>query len=247
MNRIFQLGLPILRSRRRSHRRSRHSGNMSVQRENRGEQGVTLLDALVAMVVIAVVAVVITPPIFLVVATRVQNRRAEQALQIAQGEIDRIRVLVDQVGYDGSNLPDSIGVGEVQTHGAATALAAESASSSNDCAPYDPLTTTISADQLLSVDVDGDCQVDYLVQTFRNAGEDTVANPGVPVTFDIGVRVYHAVATDQVGNLEIEQASLKLATGQGSQRTFPLAVSYTTIIKGETQFSLDEFRDSLNN
>jgi len=237
MNRIFQLGLPTLRS--------CCSGASSVPREKWGEQGVTLLDALVAMVVIAVMAVAITPPIFLVVATRVQNRRAEQALQIAQGEIDRIRVVVDQVGYDGSDLPDSIGAGDVKNYVAATALANQLASPNNDCAPFDPLSVTIAADQLLSVDVDGDCEVDYLVQTFRNDGQESPTNPGVAIAFDMGVRVYHAVATDQVGGLQIDQASLKLTTGQGSQRTFPLAVSYTTLIRGETQFSLDQYRNSL--
>ncbi len=236
MHRLVQLLMRSLRTRSRS-----------------AEAGVTLLESLVAIVIIAIVTVAVTPPIFLVVATRVQNRRAEQAIQIAQGQIDRVRVTVDQGNYDEGDLPASIGSNnEVQTHDAANAVSDFLLSSTSGCTgAFNPEVDTVPANQLLKVDVDGDCTEEYLVQIFRNEGITAVdppdpptGDPLVPVTFDVGVRVYHNVARDNVGTTEFEttQASLKLTSGEGSQRRFPLAVSYTTLVKGETQFSLDRYR-----
>ena len=52
------------------------------------ESGLTLIECIVAIVIISVVGVAITPPLFLATAARVQTNRAEQAVQIAQGEVD---------------------------------------------------------------------------------------------------------------------------------------------------------------
>ncbi len=68
-------------------------------------QGFTLVESLMGIVVISVVAVVITPPIVISTATRVQNRRAEQAMQLAQAEVDRTRVFVEQGGNYTAKLP----------------------------------------------------------------------------------------------------------------------------------------------
>lgn len=60
------------------------------------DQGLTLIEGLVAILIISAVTTAITPMMFLSVATRVQNRRAEQAVQLAHGQIDQVRVLIDQ-------------------------------------------------------------------------------------------------------------------------------------------------------
>ncbi len=65
-------------------------------RKKDSERGLTLMEVLVAVLMVSAVLVAITPPIFLTVATRVQNRKAEQALQLANGEIDQVRVLVQE-------------------------------------------------------------------------------------------------------------------------------------------------------
>ena len=62
----------------------------------RHSSGFTLIESLVAMIVISITLVAIVPPIFWATGTRVQNRRAEQALAIAQGEIDRVRTQVER-------------------------------------------------------------------------------------------------------------------------------------------------------
>lgn len=70
------------------------------------EQGFSLLEALISIAVIAVVISSFTPPIFLAVGTRVQNRRAEQAMQLAQAEVDRVRRLVERGQYDNPTSTD---------------------------------------------------------------------------------------------------------------------------------------------
>jgi len=73
------------------------------------ESGVTLLECLIGIAVIAITATLILPPLFIASASRVQNRRAEQAFQIAQDEIDRIQTLVASGRHDPANLPASAG------------------------------------------------------------------------------------------------------------------------------------------
>ena len=58
------------------------------------EKGLTLLECLMAVTVMGLTISLVLPPLLIAAATRVQTRRAEQSLQIAQGEVDRIRNLV---------------------------------------------------------------------------------------------------------------------------------------------------------
>lgn len=63
-----------------------------------GQQGLTLLETLVAIIVIGLTAAAITPAFVLTVATRVQSQKAEQALQLARAEVDEIRTLMERRG-----------------------------------------------------------------------------------------------------------------------------------------------------
>ena len=60
--------------------------------------GLTLIECLVAIAVIGLTAAVMAPVMVFSMATRVQSQRAEQALQIAQGEIDQIRLMAERGG-----------------------------------------------------------------------------------------------------------------------------------------------------
>ena len=75
-----------------------------LSKRNSSQQGFTLLESLMAIMVITVVIAALTPPIFISVATRVQNRKAEQAIQLAQGEIDQVRRLVERGNYTTNEL-----------------------------------------------------------------------------------------------------------------------------------------------
>lgn len=204
------------------HRRHRHS-----------DWGLTLVEALVAIITIAAVTTAITPPIFIAVATRVQNRKAEQAMQLAQGEIDRVRVLLDEGlrATEEAELPQLAG---------------------DDLAAVGPPTTAVdllsqvdSATTALRIDVDADGSPDFLLQSFRGKQSSVFAGGRqIPVVFGLGVRVYSIVAEREsnFAGLETDEASLKFTTGQGDTRVRPLAVLYTQMGQSDSALSLDKYR-----
>jgi len=228
------------------------------------EQGLTLIECLVAVFVIGLTVTLITPPLFIAAATRAQNRRAEQALQIAQGEVDRIRVMVARGNHTLANLPKTIGT-TLQAYPPPTGFVAGSLlkTSSNTCPTsvvrYDD--RAIDPDKALKVDVDGDCTPDFFIQVFRTAGTVTadqstrnVADPtqAKPSDFQLGVRVYSMLADGTAtgnswGNLTspVVQASLQMTNGEGSQRKRPLAIIYTPFSWSDQSTTLcDYFQDN---
>lgn len=207
------------------------------------ESGLTLVESLVAVVMIAVAVSATLPPLFMAAATRVQNRRFEQAMQLAQGEVDRVRTMVEQnnhytpsSGAAAANIPQAV-VGEVNIN----AVTAPSepfgdtlsfSAACNDIA--DPTALSVPVNQLLPIDIDGkaDCKPEFYMQTFRIDKEG-----GLPLSqFQLGVRVYSAsIKNNNFENLSVEEASLKMTTGAGFQTTRPLAVLYTQITKADQQ------------
>lgn len=211
-------------------------------------QGFTLVESLMGILVITVVAITITPPIVISTATRVQNRRAEQAMQVAQAEIDRIRVLVEQGGtYSGKLPPPSATIPDSN-------IAKVAAPTTFVTAPtvggkIDTNQSRLLADattKAFGVDVDNDAQVDYYVQIFRDNNTNAIV-PGTTslVAFQLGVRVYSKVA--KAGSLQISPASLRLTTSYGSQEFSPLAVAYTTVARSDaTTVSLEKYKEFLS-
>lgn len=203
--------------------------------QNHENQGFTLLESLVGILVITTVAVTITPPIVLSTATRVQNRRAEQAMQIAQGEVDRIRVFVEQGTYTNSTLPPF-------ATGTVTNIAAVSA-------PTEVVDTRALANatsKAFKVDVDKDNNTDFYVQIFRDNNSKAIVTGATStiVAFQMGVRVYSKVA--KFGRLQTQPASLRLTTNSGNQEIRPLAVVYTTITRSDAKISLEKYKDYLS-
>jgi prepilin-type N-terminal cleavage/methylation domain-containing protein len=198
-------------------------------------QGLTLIECLVAIFVIGLTVSLITPPIFIAVASRAQSRRAEQALQIAQGEVDRIRVMVARSQHSITVLPKTV-AGNLRLVAPPGGLVA-GIKSPQDCKPrYDD--TPLDVNRAVQIDVDGDCDPDFFMQVFRTAGTisadeiaDAKTNPGSekPTEFQLGVRVYSILAKSSLGSLQNppEPASLGLTNGEGGQRSRPLAVLYT--------------------
>ena len=60
--------------------------------------GLTLIECLVAIALIGISTAVIAPVMVFSVATRVQSQKAEQAIQVAQGEVEKIRLLAERGG-----------------------------------------------------------------------------------------------------------------------------------------------------
>lgn len=210
------------------------------------QQGLTLLECLVAVMVITLTITLITPPLFLAAATRQQNRRAEQALQVAQGEVDRIRTIVARNNHFPSNLPEAPTMSSLSNYPAPTALfSSTKVKSVSASCNFNESTDRPSANQGLLIDTDGDCKPEFFIQVYRTAGKPSpdelkrqkgIAANSRPSDFDIAVRVYSILAARQSGatwqvgsGLQTQAASLKMTTGDGNQRTRPLAVIYTPI------------------
>ena len=172
--------------------------------KRQSEQGFTIIESLMAIIVITVLVVSITPPIFLAVGTRVQNQKAEQAMQLAQLQVDQVRVLIERGIYSNSDLPPDGGTGVPTTVAAPTSfITCTTAASSNACA----------------VDINNDGKPEFYVQTFRTQAISS-GTPSVVIAFQMGVRVYSALAQGQAG-LQTTQAALKFTTEQGNQRKYP--------------------------
>ncbi len=201
----------------------------ALPKSKKTEQGLTLMECLVAIAVIALTSAMIGPPLVLAAATRLQNRRAEQALQLAQGEVDRVRALVSLSQHQRQVLPAIAGAADLDAVPAPANASAQMQSVDNACSDYDG--TPLAVTQVLPIDIDGDCEEDFLMQVFRNEGdisnaENNRGTSGRPSTFNMMVRVYTSSARDNLGGaaLETDPASLRFTSGQGNQRTKPLAV-----------------------
>ncbi|MEM9905728.1 MAG: prepilin-type N-terminal cleavage/methylation domain-containing protein [Cyanobacteria bacterium P01_D01_bin.44] len=200
------------------------------------ESGLTLLECLVAIAVIAITSAVIAPAMLLSVATRVQSQRAEQALQLAQSEIDQVRLIVERTqDYTEGDL----GIASVPGTGPATRAATVAVATAVP-------STTFTGDyqDARAVDVDNDGRDDFAVQAFRVLGQNDAS--GRPVAFEMGVRVYDydTVAQNRVNpDPTAKPASLGQTSGEGERGTRPLAVLYSYVVKGDQTDSLcDYFR-----
>lgn len=224
----------------------------------RPSSGFTLIESLVAMIVVSITLVAIVPPIFWATGTRVQNRRAEQALSIAQGEIDRVRSVLERdnnplstdlppqvskadfAAYRGPN-PKAAWTGKIRS----TDPAKNTAETSVVGTPF--LGFPTSADVYLPVDTNGDGVADFLVQSFRDPGICVVTPCGteMPRVFSMKVRVYSATAVNsELAFLQTDRASLTGTTGTGQTKNRPLAVLSSQIARSVSSGSLDQRRDS---
>lgn len=207
------------------------------------EAGLTILEGLVAIIMIAIVGAMITPPIVIAVATRLQNQRAQQAYQIAQGEVDRIRSMVSNGRHLPENLPFAVGNGPLANYGAPGGAHNRLQSVNPDCNTYNG--NPIPANRALPIDITGDCTPNFVMQVFRTNGVVSEREQGSlnrPISFSLAVRVY-AVLDDPVpwNNLETQEADLRFVSGDGSQSTRPLAVINTQLNWSDTRDSLCEF------
>jgi len=210
-----------------------------VQQSKSSEQGLTLLECLMAVVVMGLTMAMITPPLVIAAATRVQNRQAEQAMQIAQGEVDRVRAMLAREDAQKITLARLPAIASVSGNLEGFAAPARPANPVNPSISS-PIKSSancgtgtynngeqIAVNQGLRVDVDGDCKADFFMQTFRTAGGTPRGSATTPPDFQLGVRVYSILAASSSGALTTKPAALQIVGGQGNRRTRPLAVLYT--------------------
>jgi prepilin-type N-terminal cleavage/methylation domain-containing protein len=196
------------------------------QANQQAEQGLTLIECLVAMIIITLTVVAITPPVFIATATRVQSRRAQQANQIAQAEVDRVRTIMERANFTRDQLPAEIGRPTDFTTVASPSAPATEILSLGACGTYPPVSTggaaitPVPATSFIPVDVDGDCTPEYIMQVFRTDGcvpADIAARSATlppPSSFTMGVRVYSFNPNEPLPPLGTDRAALALTTGK---------------------------------
>ena len=191
------------------------------------DAGLTLIECLVAIAVIGLTTAAIGPMMVFSVATRVQNQRAEQALEIAQSEIDKVRLVVE-LGGDYKPRLDSIPL---------PSTASTQVSLVQPPTHFFSTTGSITQDtHARKIDIDGDNDYDYAIQLFRTAG---ISVGSSPVVFDVGVRVYDAnMAEANIGSLSADPAGLTMTSGNGQRGTRPLAALYSQIAQGDRDGAL---------
>jgi len=195
---------------------------------NADEKGLTLIECLVAIAVIAATIGVIAPVTVLAVATRVQNQRAAQASLIAQSEVDRIRLLVERGGDYTAKLDELVAV--------ATQTDVDDVPSP-DTAEALPTTPSVGIARYVRGDED------FSVQSFRITNPDGVTADGLPVAFELGVRVYRTKTIDELDPADMleDPISLAMTSGEGQAGSRPMAVLYTTIMKSDDKESLCDY------
>lgn len=220
------------------------------QKARSSEQGITLLECIMAIAIMGLTFALIIPPLLIASATRVQNRRAEQALQLAQREVDRIDTLMRRSAHTPANLPGVVDVtgDPVAMEGVAAPAQAFSKLRSPSNCTNGYAGEAVPATNALLVDVDGNCTADFMVQVFRNRGTVSQAErsgQNRPSEFYLGVRVYSILAgrpnatSPLVGlggnltGLETKAAQLTLTSGEKNQLRRPLAVVYTRMTWSE--------------
>lgn len=192
-----------------------------------GEEGITLIECLIAIAVVGITSAIILPPLFVAAGTRVQNHRAEQAMQLAQEEINRLQTMSMNEVHQNDRIPATAtgnnvyftmtGAGnpvqDVDPPGGPWAGELRSPNTTcNTYTPFDPNNPNAAVDVVplnnaLAIDLDGDCGSDFYMQVFRDFGtysdreEATRTQPQRrPTIYRAVVRVYSRAILTDVGD-----------------------------------------------
>jgi prepilin-type N-terminal cleavage/methylation domain-containing protein len=220
------------------------------QRQPR-QAGFTLIESLVAIIILSLTVVSVFPPIFWATATRVQNRRAEQAIQLAQSEIDRVRVAVERRAATPALLPPKVGASLKPDAPAPTTIAAGKLRSAVPGCNADDGNQAVNVGDVILVDTDPEpagsttpCAPEFMIQTFRGTGVPTDDALTAPDGFVMGVRVYSINARKSIvaGTAQKGPGTLRAGNGLGTQQTQPLTTQYTTIVRTNNSTGLGIYR-----
>lgn len=203
---------------------------------NTSEQGFSLVEITVGFTIASAILAAMAPFLLLTVSTRVQNYRAEQAMQLAQSQINRVQTLMTQ------GVPKNQELGKIPPAAAPGAKVAQVGPPTSLVKKPEELDSPTKA---LEIDYDNDNNPEFIVQMFRDEGIRFDVEDGLAV-FQIGIRVYAGVAKDNLGSLSTQAASINFIQGLGQQKTQPLAVLYTEVSRSDLKPSLERYQDYLN-
>jgi|GEM_PF-2233809 len=227
--------------------RGSRGGKTNLQQTN-SQLGLTLTEVLAAVVMVSIALAAMSPPLMIAMATRIQARRAEQAMNIARQEVERVRQMVEDGEYcsvkkDSCNTKDptkpllppvdnSITIDQINQFSAPTAIC----------------TTNCTAKQAFKEYVENDY---FLVQVFRTQGSSLEKvgpnKTNQTVAFRLGVRVYHKVAEKNLGSLEKDKLDVVGVTNnQAGPSKAPLVVLYADLVRPNLDRSLEAYEDLLD-
>lgn len=223
---------------------------MQLAKRKRAEQGLTMLETLVGIMVIAAIVTALTPALVVAFATRIHNYRVQNAMKIAQGEIERVKLVVERGVYDATwtqQLPPSVGqtgAGNFDLDNSVQAPA--SGQYKGACKDWQVQGTDLTT-SWCSVDINGDAtnanweqNWDLAVQMFRSSTPGTAYTTAgnQPIAFIMGVRVYTRAA---LKNSELTQFPRRdTAIAQTSNRQslkLPLVIRYEVIARNDLDIS----------
>lgn len=209
------------------------------------EQGLTLLECLVAIMVAAAIVTAISPALLIAFASRVQSYKADQAMKLAQGEIDRVRSVIEKGDYSGDwteQLPPRITAEAGAFNADLNQVGAPRPAENMGACPQLNVQGNATPTRWCTVDINGDGNWDLGVQTFRsNTPSNTYAAAGNrPIAFLMGVRVYTRTALTSPSSKLVDppgrkNASLGLTAGESL--SLPIVTRYEPIVRSDLAIS----------
>ena len=210
-------------------------------------QGSSLLEVLAAIVIIATVLSFISPLLLLVAASRVQLKETEQAISLAQNQVDLVQAYMARGVDQNTSDDDSTLSAESKLPPVSTGSTLLSQAAPNTILPIGGRLT--DASQALEVDTDNDGSADFLVQTFRDSGQRFNSGEAINnlAVFRMGVRVYSIQAKSKLesNNGATEAASLLFLQGIKERTRQPLAVVFSEVSQSDLEISLDAYNEYL--
>lgn len=203
--------------------------------------GFTLVECIMAIVVVGLTGAVVAPFMVISVATRVQNQRAEQAIELAQSEIDRVRIEFEQNGAEEDFVP-------TRYQNAVIAEGDITCATDEYCPAKFRGPTDIDTDDTVidpdgdgekEVDVNGDDTFDFFIQGFLVQRQDNAGND-IPNAYELGVRVYDIRASENfpAGGLATDEALVGVTSSEGERVAKPLSAVYASVGIAEGSGSL---------
>jgi prepilin-type N-terminal cleavage/methylation domain-containing protein len=205
------------------------------------EEGFSLIEVLASVIIVAIALTALTPVLTLVAYRRAMSERIEVASQLAQGEVDRIRTLVDlEIAANPVAFGTPAQLARLPNISTADPISETDPPAAMPMLGEDPNATPGYSVRLAQVQLPGRNPEEYVVQTFRSDGDlcidrqNNVVIAGVPCTFLLGVRVYHRFSFDQtsrqaIPNLQTVAVSANQNLANAEVWTFPMASSIVEI------------------
>ncbi|NJK63545.1 MAG: prepilin-type N-terminal cleavage/methylation domain-containing protein [Synechococcaceae cyanobacterium SM2_3_1] len=216
------------------------------------EKGFNLIEVIVSLLIVSIALAALAPALALAAYRRVLAERIEVGTQLAQGEIDRIRSLVDECNQDGCPFlaDDALSPATADFSQPFANVSAPTGLPSNVGLPQVIGSSTVS---LLEVEGSGLATgqpEEYVIQTFRDNGAPCVDDRNnilydgngdiLPCSFQMGVRVYHRRSFDATGlpfpdmDLYRDPVTASATFARQGSRLRPVAVVEASISQAST-------------